>query len=344
MRYSPREAKNAVLAATFGMGVMAAIKGVFDATDGRPIFQSNLLATLSALRTAEGIESEERGETFESKIRGLIKHYGIEATQIRIGAITKKGYRQFQFEKAFSLYAFAPGFIEMAAKTTTSIYMRGLFDGLREGMSADMTPRKHKMALDGMSAICKKIFEYVPIAEAQTANQIVTAMRHTSTRPDLKTATGCLNSLKDAGIVIEPERGLFRQVVPRETMTVREHWESAIPVPATKPLDSVSNTIPPEAAPNWSKEEMPVPSKTVVPASESRAPAERRSFAELAGDPPQSPAQKFGDLAVSLRLKAQNLMRLADDIDEAALAFEQEIDDATKKLNQFNALKALLTS
>jgi hypothetical protein len=207
-----------------------------------------------------------------------------------------------------------------------------------------VTPQKFQRTLDSMTTISRKIFEFVPINEPKTASQIVTAMRNTSTRPDLKTATGCLNSLKDAGLVKEPERGLFVQIVPRETMTVREHWESAIPVPATKPLDSVSNTIPPEAAPNWSKEEMPAPSKTVVPVSESRAPAERRSFAELAGDPPQSPAQKFGDLAVSLRLKAQNLMRLADDIDEAALAFEQEIDDAAKKLQQFNALKALLAS
>jgi hypothetical protein len=194
-----------------------------------------------------------------------------------------------------------------------------------------MTPQKFQRTLDGMTTISRKIFEFVPIGESKTASQIVTAMRNTSTRPDLKTATGCLNSLKDAGLVKEPERGLFVQVVPRE---IPPGVINYVPPPV----------IPPEAAPNWSKQEMPVPSKTVVPLAESRAPAERRSFAELAGDPPLSPAQKFGDLATSLRLKAQNLIRLADDIDAAALEFEQQVEDATTKLQQFNALKALLAS
>jgi hypothetical protein len=200
--------------------------------------------------------------------------------------------------------------------------MRGLFDGLREGMSKEMTPKKFKLTLDGMSAICIKLFDHVPIQEAWTANQITTAMRRQAgTSPDLKTVTGCLNSLKEAGLVKETERGLFRQVVPRETPApIGEHIASLPKVPITA-SPSFTGTLTTTAI-----AERPEPLWTPALAREA------------------SPAQTFGVIADGLRIQAAGLLKKADEMDAAALAFEQQIEDANKRLERFNQLKALLAS
>jgi hypothetical protein len=210
----------------------------------------------------------------------------------------------------------------------TSVYMRGLYDGLREGMSTEMTPKKFKMTLDSMTTISRKVFEAVPIQESWTANQIVTALaRTTSTRPDLKTATGCLDTLKQCGLVKETERGLFRQVVPREVGPVATTQENAHTLTLRNPgeyihaghLMTQANTLP--------------------------TAAEARELADQAGDPPEaSPARLFGAMAEVLRKQAAGLIEMANDIEAGALAFEQDIEDANKRLERFNQLKALLAS
>lgn len=210
--------------------------------------------------------------------------------------------------------------------------MRGLFDGLREGMSPEMTPKKFKLTLDSMTAISGKVFEAVPIQEAWTVNQIVTALgRTSSTRVDMKTATGCLDTLKHAGLVKEIERGLFRQVVPRET--VADQIAAAIHIPASAPsvAERTRAEAPLEAHPNFSGK------ITLADAREPKAAEPDPIFGTV------GPAESFGDLAVKLRLKAADLTRMADLIDSLALEFEQRIEDNEKKLQRFNALRALLT-
>ena len=212
--------------------------------------------------------------------------------------------------------------------------MRGLFDGLREGMSKEMTPKKFKLTFDGMSTISQKVFEHVPIQESWTSNQISSAMRRVSgTSPDLKTIQGCLNSLTDVGLIKEVERGLFRQVVPRDAQTNIHAGHLEAPVASGevqrshRPINAVSNTIPPEAALDFTKK---------FGTDGNQAPAEQESN--------QSPAETIGSIANALRNQARAMLAIADDLDTAALAFEQRTEDAEKSLERFNQLKALLAS
>ena len=79
-----------------------------------------------------------------------------------------------------------------------------------------MTPIKVKTALDGQTAIARKVFDFVPIQDAWAANKIVSEMiRCGLPRIDFRTIEGCLHRLKDAGLVKEPERGAFQRVMPR---------------------------------------------------------------------------------------------------------------------------------
>jgi len=196
--------------------------------------------------------------------------------------------------------------------------MRGLYDGLKEGMSSEMTPTKHKLALEGMSTICKKIFEFVPQQEAWTASKILTSMSRTSsTRPDMKALEGCLNSLKEAGLVKEVERGLFQRIVPRASVPLAVPKLNSDALVEEKPsgIGDIHATV-------------PVDRDAVVAALELE---------------PSTPADSFGGIATALRLKGQSLIRLADEIESAALVFEQQIEDSEKRLARFNQLKALLT-
>lgn len=199
----------------------------------------------------------------------------------------------------------------------TKVYMAGLYDGFRIASEPDMTPQKFNLILTQQTSICRKIFEFVPIGEAWTASQISTAISRrqtTSTRPDMKTLEGCLNGMKDAGLIKEPQRGLWQQVVPRESVKIADAsvktaalTPQAEPGPLSAPHEEAALAVPAEAIPQ------------------------------------ATPAQTFGELAVQLRLRGQALIRMADDIETAALTFEQRLDDMEAKLAKFNQLRALLT-
>lgn len=187
------------------------------------------------------------------------------------------------------------------------IYAKGFYDGLQAASERDMTPEKHRRILSAQTVIAQKIFHVVPMQEAWTASQIATALARTgSTRPEMKILEGCLDTLKDAGIVKEKERGLWQQITPRE--------------PITLPPEVKSPTIP------------------LLPATEAAI-----KFVSTEQAAPESPAESLGDIAERLRMKGQHLIKIADEIDSAALMFEERIETAEAKLTRFNALKALLT-
>lgn len=84
-----------------------------------------------------------------------------------------------------------------------------------------MTPAKFKAALESVNAVARKVFDHTPIQESWPVNKIIGAMVTAgTTRVDLRTAEGCIERLKDAGLVKETDRGLFQRVVPRERETI----------------------------------------------------------------------------------------------------------------------------
>lgn len=204
--------------------------------------------------------------------------------------------------------------------------MRGLHDGFRIGNEEGMTPAKHKMLLKQQTAVAQKVYEHVTSVSAITANGISSSIiREAQFRVDMKTLTGILDSLKDCGLIKEAPRGQFIRVIPRE----QTPFEA---LKANEQTNDHTLTI--------KREILPGSADGSIKAVTS---AEQRELADAAGDPSASPAEKFGDLAVSLRLKANSLMKLADEMDEAALEFEQQVEDSRKRLERFNALRALLT-
>lgn len=107
-----------------------------------------------------------------------------------------------------------------------------------------MTPEKQTLKLGGQSSIAKKVFQFIPIQEAWTHQQIASEMvRVTGAHTDHRILQGCINSLKDSGLVRELQRGRFQraEVKPKEEPPKKE--EAVIAKPKTENKPEPNGTI-----------------------------------------------------------------------------------------------------
>ena len=100
-----------------------------------------------------------------------------------------------------------------------------------------MNNNKVAAAERGLTSIARKVLEAVPKQDVWSAQQILGEMGRTGSQPDFTTMRGCLNSLKDAHLVREPEPGHWQRVAPRQVITRGELRidEPAPPTPAPPP-------------------------------------------------------------------------------------------------------------
>lgn len=94
-----------------------------------------------------------------------------------------------------------------------------------------MTPEKQRQKLAGQTSIAQKVFQFVPVGEAWTPQQIAQALhRTTGSRIDPQILKGCLMTMVDAGLLKHRHNAEFQRI------------------PATdKELQPMSTPKPPEA-------------------------------------------------------------------------------------------------
>lgn len=87
-----------------------------------------------------------------------------------------------------------------------------------------ITEARFTELLNTQSVQARKVFDCVPIGEAWPTRQIYSAItRNTRATMEYKVVEGCLDTLKESGLIYEPLRGLFQQVKPKaKTMQARE--------------------------------------------------------------------------------------------------------------------------
>lgn len=69
---------------------------------------------------------------------------------------------------------------------------------------------KYKERIRNLSSIATKVFSAVPISEPWSMSRIFAEMRRAGgTTRDERIVCGCLNSLKEAGLIEEPEPSIF---------------------------------------------------------------------------------------------------------------------------------------
>lgn len=94
-----------------------------------------------------------------------------------------------------------------------------------------VTPEKQQQKLAGQSSVARKVFEHVPISEEWASVQVARELnRATGSVMDMRVLTGCLMTLKEAGLVRLSASGCFR----REPVALPS-IPSATPAPMKQP-------------------------------------------------------------------------------------------------------------
>ena len=107
-----------------------------------------------------------------------------------------------------------------------------------------LSPVKYQERLKNLSAIAAKVYAAVPASDPWSMSYINSELQRTGgiTR-DTRLLHGCLNSLKLAGLISEPERGVFIRVPvradkpkaqPEPTHHIQTTEEKKMPAPVAK--------------------------------------------------------------------------------------------------------------
>lgn len=159
-----------------------------------------------------------------------------------------------------------------------------------------MTATRIRILENQQTGIAKKVYGAVPINEAWPSKSIVAELARQGQVRDFSIIEGCLNTLKEVGLIREVAPGHFQRVKPKPTVE-----KEAEPMATT-------------------------PSKPPVKGE------------------PTEPVDRLAAIGTKLRGLSQLFLELADDIDEATLAFEEKASGNDEELAKLRQLKGLLKS
>ena len=159
-----------------------------------------------------------------------------------------------------------------------------------------MTATRIRILESQQTGVAKKVYGAVPINEAWPSRQIVMELSRQGQVRDFSIIEGCLNTLKEVGLVREVAPGHFQRVKPKPTA------EKETEPMTTKPLTTPTKSEPTE------------------------------------------PVDRLAAIGTKLRDLAKMFLELADDIDEATLAFEEKASGNDEELAKLRQLKGLLKS
>ncbi len=165
-----------------------------------------------------------------------------------------------------------------------------------------MTATRIRILENQQTGVAKKVYGAVPINEVWPSKSIVAELTRQGQVRDFSIIEGCLNTLKEVGLIKEMAPGHFQRVKPKPTVE-----KEAEPMTA-KPLNPV---IPPNSS--------------------------------IKGEPTE-PVDRLAAIGTKLRGLSQMFLELADDIDEAALAFEEKTSGNDEELAKLRQLKNVLKS
>lgn len=111
-----------------------------------------------------------------------------------------------------------------------------------------LSPVKYQERMRNLTAIASKVYAAVPAAEPWSMTRIHAEMQRLGgTWRDQRIVHGCLNSLKDAGLIEEPERSVFVRVAvrpdkpkPPEPTTTQEEKKMPTPKQPRNPMAILS--------------------------------------------------------------------------------------------------------
>lgn len=200
------------------------------------------------------------------------------------------------------------------------VYMAGWYAGRKasdQGGSDMMNAAEYARREMQQTGTAKRVLQAVPITEVWSSKQIAGEIART-THVDYRVVIGCLNTLKEAGLIQEPLRGYFQRARVREASTPPLKAIAAPPAPAVA-------TTPPPAPP-------PAPNSAVEPLDKLSHCIDRLRALGVG----------FDTAAKSINDAAAGFKALADEFETALIEYETSTDDQQKEREKLQQLRALL--
>lgn len=170
-----------------------------------------------------------------------------------------------------------------------------------------MSETRYRAVSSGLSSIARKVYDATPISEAWTMAKIMSELMRIGTPVTHKVVGGCLSTLISAGLVTEPERGVFVRAPIRQTKTAQD--------PEIKTVAAI-------AAPQPITKEPELPAPTTKPA--------------------QNPIDKLSALSARVEMFACQIKELANDITSVAIEIEEQTANDKADLEKLRQLQNIL--
>lgn len=174
-----------------------------------------------------------------------------------------------------------------------------------------MSQARFNAIYSGQTAIAKKVYDAVPIADTWSIPQIIGELERTGFRHEYRSVAGCLATLLNAGLVQDTGKGRFcREPIREKTPTPKEESMKPAPVP---------------------------------PVAVSIAPVSLASLAAQSA-PSKSPIDRLGELAARVTAMAISLKDLAAEISDAAIDAEAQFEQNETAMAKVKQLQSILKS
>lgn len=172
-----------------------------------------------------------------------------------------------------------------------------------------MSRARFNAIYSGITDAAKKVYEVVPIAEAWTVQQVAAEL-HRCKVPvaRIDVLTGCLDSLRRAGLVCEPRRGQFR----RERVRDDKPTAAAVEIPTFTKIE-------PEEK-NMANKPQPTPRASTTP------------------------LDRLGDLAQRVTQLSIALKDVASELSDAAVDIQSQLEHGEEDVKKLRQLQTLLKS
>lgn len=178
-----------------------------------------------------------------------------------------------------------------------------------------MNQARFQSIFNNLTVIAQKVFSAVPIADTWNAVEVHQELVRQGRARDFKTTQGCLASLVESGIVVEPERGAFRRAKMR-----------------VKAMDDLKEIVPSPPTPA----SMPLKEQPIMPTVPHSPDA---GAAKL-----HTPLDRLSLLSGRVQQMMAGLQALADDIETAALEIADQMAENEENARKLKQLQALLKS
>ena len=188
-----------------------------------------------------------------------------------------------------------------------------------------LSQRQLDASLRNQSGSARRVYSCVPADDYYNVADVMRAMTIAGQGgvPDRKVVSGSLNDLTDAGLIRRTGQDLYRRTAVRASAAPKE-----APVVEVVVVDEPT--------------EAPV-IQPVQPTQEIQ-PMTLAALKQVPALTPVDALSLLAEAAATLRTNAQQMLALADHVEDLSLQLEEERESVKKKMREIDQLKTLLAS